>query len=348
MSFLSLHIDAGRHAAFESHRHRPLRYDKAMRCWNVTDPAQVLHLLRSPALVCKEIAGPLAAVGERFGETFPNTEFLVRNMPLMNEGENHLPMRRRMAAFLAARRLPMQEPLRRMVAEHLAPLNAPGEYELVGTCLLPLVRSFFTELVRSSERVPFRQVTITRIFDRYLSLDMLRQVEAEVTELRSIVARGCPDAVAAGEEDMYVGLFTLGRDSLLATMAESLAMTLGAHLGKPLNQVGFADHPNETGVAIAERVAAQPISVGGAEIKTGDWVRLFLQSLNYSERLVVQKLVFGAGAHSCLGRQLSLDIWPLVTAQFAALPWRVAAVDRDYLKNHTFAMPAYVRIELTD
>lgn len=348
MSLLSLHIADDRRAEFETRRHHPVRYDRAMRCWNVTDPAQVLDLLRNPVLVCKEIVEPIRAVGRRFGENFPNVEFLVRHMPLMNEGENHLSMRRRMAAFLSARRLPMQEPMRRIVGEKLAALSAAGEHELIASCLLPLVRAFFTEMVQSAEPVPFRQLTITRVFDRFLSLAALRQIEIEVAELRAIIARNCPDAVAAGEEDMYVALFTLGRDSLLATISESLAVIFAAHVGKKLSEIDYPDHPNETGVAIAERMAAEPILIGGVTIPAGDWVRLYLHSLNYSDRTDVQKLVFGVGAHACIGRQLALDLWPMITARIAALPWTIAATDRTYLRNQTFTMPANVTVRLAN
>jgi hypothetical protein len=346
MSLLSLHIDTDRHAEFETRRHQPTRFDKAMRCWNVFDPAQVLHLLRNPALVCEEIAGSVTAVAERYGETFPNMELVVRGMPLMNEGETHLRMRRRMAAFLAARRAPLLAVLPTIVGRNLAPLASPGKIELVGDCLLPLVREFFTTLTGSSEPVPFQQVTITRIFDRYLSLKTMQKIEAELAALRVTIARGCPTAVAAGEEDLFLNLFILGRDSLLGTLAESMAMTLAGNIGQRLDRIAYPDHPNETGVAIAERVATSPISIGDVEIARGDWVRLYLQSLNYSDRIAIQRLVFGAGAHSCVGRQLALDLWPLVTGRFAASALTVAKLEHDYLKNHTFVMPAHVRLEL--
>jgi cytochrome P450 len=344
MSLLSLHIADDRRAEFETRRHHPVQFDKAMRCWNVTDPAQVLELLRNPDLVCKEIVEPIRAVSRRFGDSFPNTEFLVRHMPLMNEGEPHLTMRRRMAAFLSTRRMPMQEPMRRIVGEQLAPLATAGEHELVASCLLPLVRAFFTEMVQSAETVPFRQLTITRIFDRFLGLSALRQIEVEVAELRAIMARNCSDAVAAGEEDMLIELFTLGRDSLLATISESIAAILAANVGKKLAELDFPDHPHETGVAIAERMAAEPIAVGGVTIPAGDWVRLYLHSLNYSDRADVQKLVFGVGAHTCIGRQLALDLWPMITARLVALPWTIAATDRTYLRNQTFTMPAKISV----
>lgn len=346
MSLLSLHFADDRRAAFETRRHHPAQFDKAMRCWNVTDPAQVLELLRNPTLVCKEIVEPIQAVAQRFGDRFPNTEFLVQHMPLMNEGEGHLRMRRRMAAFLGARRMPMQEPMRRIVDEHMAPLANAGEHELVASCLLPIVRAFFTEMVQSAETVPFRQLTITRVFDRFLGLAALRQIETEVTELRAIIARNCPDAVAAGDEDMLIELFTLGRDSLLATISESLAVIFAANVGKKFAAIDFPDHPNETGVAIAERMAAEPILVGDVTIPAGDWVRLYLHSLNYSDRADIQKLVFGVGAHTCIGRQLALDLWPMITARLAALPWTLAATDRTYLRNQTFTMPANVTVRL--
>lgn len=348
MSLLSLHTAADRRAEFETRRHHPAQFDRAMRCWNVTDPAQVLELLRNPTLVCKEIVEPIQAVSRRFGEDFPNVEFLVRHMPLMNEGEQHLSMRRRMAAFLSARRMPMQEPMRRIVGEQLAPLSAAGEHELIAECLLPLVRAFFTEMVQSAETVPFRQLTITRIFDRFLGLAALRQIEVEVAAVRAIMARNCPEAMAAGEEDMYIELFTLGRDSLLATISESIGAILAANVGKKLAEIDFPDHPHETGVAIAERMAAEAITVGGVTIPAGDWVRLYLHSLNYSDRVEVQKLVFGVGAHTCIGRQLALDLWPMITARLAALPWTIAATDRVYLRNQTFTMPATVTVRLAN
>jgi hypothetical protein len=176
----------------------------------------------------------------------------------------------------------------------------------------------------------------------------LRQIEVEVAELRAIMARNCPDAIAAGQEDMYIELFTLGRDSLLATIAESLALIFAANIGKKLSEIDFPDHPNETGVAIAERMATEPIPVGGVTIPAGDWVRLYLQSLNYSDRVDVQKLVFGVGAHTCIGRQLALDLWPMITAGLAALPWTLVATDRAYLRNQTFAMPANVTVRLAN
>ena len=348
MSLLSLHFADDRRAEVETRRHHPAQYDKAMRCWNVTDPTQVLELLRNPHLVCKEIVEPIRKVSERFGDSFPNTEFLVRHMPLMNEGEQHLAMRKRMAAYLSARRLPMQEPMQQIVDEKLAPLANAGEHELLNSCLLPLVRAFFTEMVQSTEIVPFRQLTITRVFDRFLGLSALRQIEAEVSELRAIMARNCSDAVAAGDEDMLIELFTLGRDSLLATISESLAVTFAANVGKKFADIEFPDHPNETGVAIAERMAEEPIVIGGVTIPVGDWVRLYLHSLNYSERADLQKLVFGVGAHTCIGRQLALDLWPMITARLAELPWTLAATDRAYLRNQTFTMPANVTVRLAN
>jgi hypothetical protein len=58
--------------------------------------------------------------------------------------------------------------------------------------------------------------------------------------------------------------------------------------------------------------------------------------------------VFGVGAHTCIGRQLALDLWPMITARLKALPWTIVATDRTYLRNQTFTMPAGVTVRLAN
>ena len=346
MSLLSLHYEVDRRAAFLARRDEPVAYDDAMRCWIVTDPNLVLRLLRHRALACEETVSQIATVGERYGIAFDNLLFAARIIPLMNEGDPHVRMRRRMARFLTDRREPLLAIQSGLVDRHLGKIAAAAEVDLVADIFLPLVREYFSVLVDASELIPFDQVAITRMFDRYLSLKTLKKIEQDIGALRATVRRVCRQPVSDGDEELFVALLILGRDSLLATLAESIGATLAGHVGRSLGDVGYPAFPNETGVAIAERVATETIAFGGVEIAAGERVRLYLQSLNYSERASVQRLIFGAGAHSCLGRQLSLDLWPALTGALRAIPRVIASVEHGYVRNHIFAMPDRVRVRL--
>jgi hypothetical protein len=71
----------------------------------------------------------------------------------------------------------------------------------------------------------------------------------------------------------------------------------------------FPQIPVETGVPYVERYATTALDLGGAHIQRGQRIRLMLQSIAYSDDVIGRTRMFGMGAHACLGRQISLDLW---------------------------------------
>ncbi|MDZ4738058.1 MAG: hypothetical protein SGJ07_17075 [Rhodospirillaceae bacterium] len=339
MNYLTLHRQVERRALFASRHDAPIVYDEATRCHVVTNPRQVLDLLRHPGLVCQDIVESVAAVTRRYDMQLPNFTYAAGIMPLLMEGPRHEAMRRRMAAFLAGRRKAIAARLSELADRHFAPLRSADEIDLAGEVLLPFVRDLFSEMVEASEIIPLRRIAITRIFDRYIGLRTIQTIDSELADLRACIARVCAPAVARGDEDMLLALLVLGRDSLLATLASSLNAILAAHVGTRLDAIVFPDFPPETGVAIAERLAGEDFEYGHTVFSTGDRVRLFLQSLNYDPSQSVQKLIFGAGPHSCLGRHMSLDVWPAVVQAMRSTPRIVSGIDCAYVDNQIFVMP---------
>ncbi|MEX1107943.1 MAG: hypothetical protein WEC00_03430 [Dongiaceae bacterium] len=339
MSYLTLHRQVERRALFASRHDGPIVYDEATRCHVVTNPRQVLDLLRHPGLVCQDVVESIAAVTRRYDIQLPNFIYAAGIMPLLMEGPRHEAMRRRMAAFLAGQRKAVAGRLPELVDRHFAQLRSNDEIDLAGGILLPFVRDLFSEMVEASETIPFRRIAITRIFDRYIGLRTIQTIDSDLADLRARIARACAPAVARGDDDMLLALLVLGRDSLLATLATSLNTILAAHIGVRLDAIVFPDFPPETGVAIAERLAGKDFEYERTSFSTGDRVRLYLQSLNYDASQSVQKLIFGAGPHSCLGRHMSLDVWPAVGDALRSTPRIVSAVDCAYVDNQIFVMP---------
>jgi cytochrome P450 len=100
-------------------------------------------------------------------------------------------------------------------------------------------------------------------------------------------------------------------------------------------------------VPFVERIVAEPFEYQGTTFRQGERIRILLQSFQYSGNPADRMRLFGAGIHACLGRQLSLEIWSLVTNRLAKIDARVDI--RDYTlrdDDYVFAYPSRFLIAL--
>jgi hypothetical protein len=127
-------------------------------------------------------------------------------------------------------------------------------------------------------------------------------------------------------------------DALTGSMGESLHQLFRQNPGVPLTKIDFPTVPNETGVAFAERIVEQPFDFDGTSFRLGDRIRIMLQSFAYSSDAATRTRMFGAGLHTCLGRQLSLELWSALARRLSQIRARVdildyRSVDDDYVST---------------
>jgi cytochrome P450 len=340
--WLALHTDRARERFLRADA--PPRYDEAARCWIVVRPDDVIAMLRSPRLrSMPSMEHTIGAVEKRYGIELPHLRFIVDHMPLLNEGEKHQNMRRTMAPYLAGRRAALQERLPQLVEKHLDPLRSCANIELMGDVLSPLVTELFWLLIEIEDGdCHFDRLSVTRIFDRFVSVSWLKRIDEALGRIRQAICARHP----ADREAMLLDLIVLGRDSLLSSLGVSLARVLLCQVRRPLTKSDFPAMLPETGVAIAERFAVADFDLGEVKIRRGDWVRLYLQSFSYAKDSARQALVFGVGVHSCLGRQISLDVWTEIAKWLASLPRRLEVLPFQYCETTVFAMPERLEAKL--
>jgi cytochrome P450 len=300
-------------------------------------------LLREPRLVSPSIIETLRQLEQRYALELPNLIFAARFIPLLNEGATHLELRRAMSRLLTAARERMQGGGADLMEQCFARLHSQEEVDLVEEVLAPLVRDFFTRLIGAAEPVPFSRLVITIIFDKWASLKALRAAEAEIAAQRQVLKGS---AASEWEEGVLLALLILGRDSLLATLADSTREVLAANPGRRLDQIDYPKFPTETGVAIAEREVSENFAYEGVEFPKGDWLRLYFHGVTHGPGRDNHTLMFGAGAHACLGRHLSLDLWQRITRQLGSVPRRAEITGFSYCGNHVFVMPKTLRLRL--
>ena len=112
---------------------------------------------------------------------------------------------------------------------------------------------------------------------------------------------------------LRLALVIVGKDSPLGTLGERLHRVLADNSGRRLEDIDYPELPPETGVPFIERLVVSPFRYSECNFRCGDRVRIFLQSFAYAAE-AARTNYFGAGAHTCLGRRLSLQVWKAVTA----------------------------------
>jgi hypothetical protein len=150
---------------------------------------------------------------------------------------------------------------------------------------------------------------ISVAFDRMTGPARRKEIEHQLGETRAMIRCALGAGATEEREGDCLTLFILGRHATIGTIGESLFRVLSKNRASPLSPDFFPQVPVETGVPYVERYATTSLDLDGAHIQRGQRIRLMLQSIVYSDDVAGRVRMFGMGAHACLGRQISLDLW---------------------------------------
>ena len=347
-NFLTLHRDPLRHQYLPNNQSREPLFDPITKAWIITNPSHCKELMASSNLrpgtsACAE---DYKALEGRLGFDFSNLTFAFNHIPLCLHGDPHVRARRRMSEFLATRKAVLSARIPLAVATHFDVMRREGRVEIMKEAVVPLALDIFSALV-DIDISGVECTSLSVAFDKSISINKRRRVAAEIAKLRELIS--CHLGPEATEEDvgLRLALLVLGRDPFIGTLGESLYRLLAANSGGRLLDISFPDLPPETGVPVVERVVVSPFKLGGCDFAVGDRVRILLQSFAYVDEPRIRTSFFGGGAHTCLGRPVSIDVWKALTALLCAVPLRATVLsyatrDTDYV----FTCPEHLEVEL--
>ena len=113
----------------------------------------------------------------------------------------------------------------------------------------------------------------------------------------------------------------LGYDSLVGSLGRSILHLLKQAPERRLCDIDYPQDFPETGVPYVERFAVRDCAFGGASIKQGDRLRIYLDPGRESAD-GKGACYFGRGRHSCLGEDLARCLWRLFSEEMAKLDIR--------------------------
>ena len=341
MRSYQLHSAPDRHALFAGLPARVWLEQELLRTWVVADPALIVQLLRSPWTAISDMDDVLDVVRAKHRVELPNVDWACGVLPVMVREDIHPEIRRRFATFLAGRLNELDAQLPEIVKSCLAPLGRKGRFDMVAQVLNPLMRRVFSIFLKSEMPADFLTVHVTEILSFKATVSHLRNLDERIGRTLSRLR-----ATSADEDEVGWKFICLvfGLDSVSMMLTESLVMALrGSDANRPAR---LPDFPLETGVPVSHRRAKSDFSIAEHSFARGDLIRLQMQSLSYSDRAENHKFIFGAGAHSCLGKQVSLRIFEAVKHEFDELAIRGRIVDHQITPSHYIIYHKSVHIEV--
>lgn len=305
------------------------------------DPAEIL---RSPDLDVVPYAERVAALAAHLGLAFPATLRALESIPLCLSRSDHPAARRTMAEMIAARTDVLKQRIPGMVANRMAPLSRPGAVDMMASVVTPLVDDMISGLLDLPLQVG-PDTLISRVFSQSLGVAKRRRLEAELAQLIAELETAFPqdDARTIG---LKLSLAILGRDALTGTLACSLHAVLAAAPGQPLSAMDWPDLPPRTGVPYIDRMARRGAMIGSHPIPPGDTIRAWLARYETAEDPRARLSFFGAGAHLCLGRALSLDLWRSLATALRGLRMIPTITDYQLRRDDVFHLPQSFTIKV--
>lgn len=304
--------------------------------------AAVLALLQSPDFDVVDYAGRCRTLAARLGIGLEDILFAYAHLPLCLRGSEHLAKRRAVARHVASAQPALFAALPGLVRRHLAMLGQPGRHDVLNGAIRPLVRDVVAAFVGERHDTGAESL-MSRVFSAGMGVAKRRRLNDEIAALRAAIAAAQPE-LSAGDVGIRVALHILGSDALTGTLANSLAQAVAdsSAAGRPL-VIGPA--PTRTGVPFVDRQALRDTEHGGRAVARGDTVTARLDVFDGAGEDADR--MFGAGAHVCLGRPVSLRLWSEIRDFVNPLDSRVGLRAFVLRKDDVFRLPDVFEIEVT-
>jgi hypothetical protein len=255
----------------------------------------------------------------RLGHDFAPAIALLERLPTFMDGEPHSAMRQTMARIFGAIRQPQLAAAREVLAAFAAAKLRPAvSCDLMGDLSRPMFRAM-TRVAVSTRGLPEE---VTDLIDQ---LPLLFSPVTAMKKRLEINARLGLLIAAHGVDILCdIGLMALGVRPLTGGLARSLHATIAGDQGNLLSAMAWPERISFSPVTFVDRMCLEAVTLGDQAFAPGEHLRCEIQVADWTPEQR-QVTMFGVGAHLCLGRPISEQIWAHTIALLAAQELRATA-----------------------
>lgn len=291
-----------------------------LKRWIVTDAGLIANVLRDSNY--RSHSYDVSVIEKHFGLDLRHSRELTKLFPLAYDGERHRHLRKRFSAEIAANTEAALEAFQHDVSTRANRLLAPGNrFCAMQDLLRPTTRKALLVMAGLGSKEFEGAETTPALFDDTITL---RRRAA----LNALIGTFFDSLTGMPEEERYfrIGLVVLGANTLLGSLANSLAATIARNEGVRLDEIHWDADFCETGLAVIEKVADADGELQGRAIRAGDRFRIYLDAAGFRDGVgpTFSDLYFAVGPHKCPGMNLSRRAWRIFAAEMSRFPLRLA------------------------
>jgi hypothetical protein len=344
-SSTTFHRDEARHSFYQSGPRPPI-FDRRTGHWLITDPVHCIAILTTmPVIVPPTQAAKLQERTELDLGPFLSFD---RRFPFSLVGEEHQLAHRGIAEYIASRRRHIRAWFEIGVAERFSTLSRPGRVEVMAEIIRPTILDFLSAFIG----VDMHRVNVelaSKLFDNSMRLKTRIEGIGQFIEIMRYLGAETGMDLDSSQLHLMALMTMFAKDSLTYTFGESLRWELLQAPGKPFTDMVFKKSPPVDGVPFTERSVVEPFHLGGVDFLPGQHLRMFMQSFQYFDDMMQTHRYFGAGAHVCPGRAISVEFWQRLTSTLNtfATTASIASYEVDDTTN-IFLGPKVLALELRD
>jgi hypothetical protein len=320
---------------------RDLWWSADLKKWMCTNPALIIKIIEDARFGVH--AYDFSKLEERFGLRFQHIKKIVSFLPLALD-DGHKTARKNMAQVILGRH---QECLLCFEKSLVSKLNlidsVNGPIDLVQEVIQPSLKSALMLLSGLQGLEDFDTEALSQIFDASISIHK----RIEINDQIAMLLKQLPESLSVDEKYFRISVFAIGYDSMLGSISSSLAMTLLGDQAKAIHEINWEKEMPYTGIPDIERVAKEDCEFGAVSIKSGQAVRLYLESAGFAshEKSKYASLFYGHGIHKCVAMHLSNDIWKIFINEFAKIS-RQFLISEINVRSNDYVFNVFSNIKL--
>lgn len=308
------------------------------KMWRAKSGAAARDVLSCPALTVTDLPGYYRLLADEIGRDFPLIRYYTGYLLLTNDGPRHAELRKLAAAQFNKSGLAQRRARAALVAAAIQRFATQGEFDVMAEIVRPIARGLTEALAGISA-----DFVASDILSPRRSLRKNHALEARLAAMRAKVAALFPDE-SEDAQAMRVTLALLGTEPLTAGIGAALLALLQQNTGQRLCDIAWPDALLEPAVKHAVRFApadlpAETCPMRAFQVDT----RLMSDPALGGKR----GEVFGIGAHSCMGRGMSMIVWRELVAGLARLTTRITLIGFEPATHWLFNAPNRIDVRIT-
>ncbi|MCA0433098.1 MAG: cytochrome P450 [Proteobacteria bacterium] len=315
--------------------------DGIIKATVVAEPQVVVDVLRRPDSSLPDwnyfVGGAERVLGRRLEHLREASEF----MPVLMHNEAHAKARKSLAIYLANRLQALEPGLPSIAGDAAARMLAGSTVDLFAEVVRPVVLKVGSVLIDADMPPDFLDRELSGVFPGSKSPSEFARINDDFGHVFAFLKPRCGSSEELANK---LCCLTFGIDSLTMLLIESIITAIDE--AGEARAIKLPDYPVETGVPVTSRYVKSDFEIDGGKFPAGTSVRLQMQSLGYSNENVHQQAIFGAGAHVCVGKQITLRLWTQFAKAINELELKGRIVSYELRKSMYVCLYKSVKVEL--